>query len=82
MRWVLSETRAYKSVLSTREDYFARLGARSTSVLLKAGCNHLIYGIKEISIDESTKNREKVCTLLPSYYLCGAYTHCDFHTFL
>jgi hypothetical protein len=38
MRWVLSETRAFKSVLSSREDYCPWIGARSTdSVLLKAG---------------------------------------------
>jgi hypothetical protein len=40
MRWVLSETRSYKSVLSAQEDYCAWIGTRSTAlVLLKAGCN-------------------------------------------
>jgi hypothetical protein len=39
MWWMLSETHAYKSVLSAREDYCAWIGARST--LLKDGCNHL-----------------------------------------
>jgi hypothetical protein len=101
MRWVLSETRAFKSVLSAREDCCAWIGARSTaSVLLKARCNHVractypnfkvsadhvrrstvealewskkflskIWkrGGKELSIEEYIKNREKVCTLLPS----------------
>jgi hypothetical protein len=42
MWWVLSETRAYKSILSAREDYCAWIGTRSTAlVLLKAGCNHV-----------------------------------------
>jgi hypothetical protein len=42
MRWVLSETRAFKSVLSAREDYCAWIGARSTtSVFLKVECNHV-----------------------------------------
>jgi hypothetical protein len=42
MRWVLSETHAFKSVLSIREDYCAWIDARSTaSVLLKAECNHV-----------------------------------------
>jgi hypothetical protein len=36
MRWVLSETRAFKGVLSAHEDYCAWIGTRSTaSVLLK-----------------------------------------------
>jgi hypothetical protein len=40
MRWVLSETRAFKGVLSAREDYCAWIRARSTaSVLLKSGAN-------------------------------------------
>jgi hypothetical protein len=40
--WVLSETCAFKSVLSAREDYCAWISARSTaSVLLKVRCNHL-----------------------------------------
>jgi hypothetical protein len=40
MRWILSETRAYKSILSAREDYCAWIDARNTaSVLLKARCN-------------------------------------------
>jgi hypothetical protein len=100
MRWVLSETRAYKIVLSAQEYYCAWIGARSTaSVLLKVGCNHLKVctdpdfrvsadhvristneaskwtkkflsdiwkkGRKEISIEESIKNRENVCILLP-----------------
>jgi hypothetical protein len=39
MRWVLSETRAFKGVLSAWEDNCAWIGAWSTaSVLLKAGC--------------------------------------------
>jgi hypothetical protein len=101
MRWVLSETRAFKGVLSAREDYCAWTGTRSTdSFLLKAGCNHVractdpdfrvstnhvrrstveasewsknflcdIWkkGRKELSIEESIKNREKVHALLPS----------------
>jgi hypothetical protein len=38
MRWVLSETRAFKSVLSAREDYCAWIGARSTtSVFSESG---------------------------------------------
>jgi hypothetical protein len=42
MRWVLSETCAFKSVLSAQEDYCAWIGTRSTaSVLLKGGCNHV-----------------------------------------
>jgi hypothetical protein len=42
MRWVLSETRAFKSVLSAREDYCAWIDTRiTTSVLLKARCNHM-----------------------------------------
>lgn len=42
MRWILCENRAYKNVLSTREDYCAWIGARSTvSVLLKVGCAHV-----------------------------------------
>jgi hypothetical protein len=42
MCWILSETHVYKDVLSTREDYCAWIGTRSTtSVLLKAGCNHV-----------------------------------------
>jgi hypothetical protein len=42
MWWVLSETRAYKSILSAREDYCAWIGTRSTAlVLLNAGCNHV-----------------------------------------
>jgi hypothetical protein len=113
MWWMLSETRAYKSVLLAREDYCAWICARST--LLKAGCNLLkicndpdfkvsadhirrstieaselskkfLFDIwkkcgKEISIEKTIKNREKVCSLLPSPYLCGSYTHCDFQTF-
>jgi hypothetical protein len=39
-------------------------------------------GRKEISIEESIKNREKVCALLSSSFLCGQYTQCDFQTFL
>jgi hypothetical protein len=77
MRWVLSETRAYKSVLSTREDYFARLGARSTSVLLKAGCNHLIYGIKEEKRLAST-NLQRIGRRFVLCYLritCAGHTH-------
>jgi hypothetical protein len=101
MRWVLSETHAFKSVLSACEDNCACIGARSTAlVLLKAMCNHIrvctdpdfrvsidhvrrstiealewskkfLYEIwkrdrKEIIIEESIKNREKLCTLLPS----------------
>jgi hypothetical protein len=42
MWWVLSETHAYKSVLSAREDYCAWICDQSTAlVLLKVGCNHL-----------------------------------------
>jgi hypothetical protein len=42
MRWVLNETRAFRSVLSVREDYCAWIDARSTaSILLKARCNHV-----------------------------------------
>jgi hypothetical protein len=42
MWWVLSETCAFKSVLSAREDYCEWIGARSTTlVLLKVGCNHV-----------------------------------------
>lgn len=42
MRWILSEIRAFKGVLSTREDYCAWVGAQSTaSVLLGAGCRHV-----------------------------------------
>jgi hypothetical protein len=96
MCWILSETRAYKGVLSTRDDYYAWIGTRSTtSVLLKAGCNHVrtctepnfkvsannvqssiveapewskkllsdiwTKGGKKINIEESMKNKEKVC---------------------
>lgn len=95
MRWILSEIRAYKEVLSTREDYCAWIGARSTaSVLLKAGCHHVkactepnfevsansvrrstaeasewskkflsdiwSKGGKEVSIEESLKNKQKL----------------------
>jgi hypothetical protein len=43
MRWLLNETRAFKSVLSAQEDYCAWIGAQSTaSVFLKARCNHLM----------------------------------------
>jgi hypothetical protein len=43
MRWLLNETRAFKSVLSAQEDYFVWIGAQSTaSVFLKARCNHLM----------------------------------------
>jgi hypothetical protein len=38
-------------------------------------------GDKKISIEESIKNREKVCALLPSSYLCRQYTHCDLQIF-
>jgi hypothetical protein len=42
MRWVLSETNSFKSVLSAREDYCAWIGTRSNaSILLKVGCNHV-----------------------------------------
>jgi hypothetical protein len=42
MRWVLSETRGFKSVLSARENYCAWIGAQSTDlVLLKVRCNHV-----------------------------------------
>jgi hypothetical protein len=42
IRWVLNETRAFKGILSAREDYCAWIGARSTaSVLLKARCKHV-----------------------------------------
>jgi hypothetical protein len=42
MRWVLSKTRAFKGILSAREDYCAWIGAWSTAlVLLKAMCNHV-----------------------------------------
>jgi hypothetical protein len=96
MRWILSETHAYKGVLSTQEGYYAWIGTRSTaSVLLKTGCHHVktctklefkvstdsvrrstieasewgkmflsniwTNSRKEISIEESMKNKEKVC---------------------
>jgi hypothetical protein len=42
MQWVLNETRAFKSVLSLREDYCAWIGGRSTaSVLMTARRNHV-----------------------------------------
>jgi hypothetical protein len=42
MRWGLSETHAFKGVLSAREDYYAWINVRSTaSVLLKGRCNHV-----------------------------------------
>ena len=42
MMWVLSETYAFKSVLSAQDDYCAWIGIRSTaSILLKARCNHV-----------------------------------------
>jgi hypothetical protein len=42
MCWILSKTHVYRSILSTREDYCAWIGAQSTaSVLLKARCNHV-----------------------------------------
>jgi hypothetical protein len=57
MRWVLSETSAYKSALSAREDYCAWIDARSTtSFLMKVGCNHLKICIDpnfRVSVDTS-----------------------------
>jgi hypothetical protein len=42
MCWILSETRTYKGVLSTQEDYCAWIDARSTtSIMVKAGCHHV-----------------------------------------
>jgi hypothetical protein len=42
IQWILSETRTYRSVFSTKEDYCAWIGTRSTaSILLKAGCSHV-----------------------------------------
>jgi hypothetical protein len=42
MRWILSETRDYKSVLSAQEDYCAWICTLSTaSVLVKSRCNHV-----------------------------------------
>jgi hypothetical protein len=42
MMWVLSETYAFKSVLSAQDDYCAWIGIRSTaSILLKVGRNHV-----------------------------------------
>lgn len=110
MRWILSEIRAYKEVLSTREDYCAWIGARSTaSVLLKAGCHHVkactepnfkvsansvrrstaeasewskkflsdiwSKGGKEVSIEESLKNKQKVCNWLLFFILCIQSMH-------
>lgn len=116
MRWILSETHAYNSVLSTLEDFNAWIGVRSTaSVLLKAECAHVksctdpnfkvsansvqrsiveasewskkflsdIWnkGVKEINIDESTKNRETVCTWIPSSYPCERFVRSNNQTF-
>jgi hypothetical protein len=108
MRWVLSETRALKVVLSAQEDYCDWIGARSTaSVLLKFGCKHVRAYMdpnfkvsadnvqrstieasewskkflseiwrrdgKELSIEESIKNRERYMFchvhLLPSHVM-------------
>jgi hypothetical protein len=42
VRWILNEIHAYKSILSTREDYYTWIGARSTAlVILKATCSHM-----------------------------------------
>jgi hypothetical protein len=113
MRWVLSETRAFKGVLSAQEDYCAWIGARSTaSVLLKARCKHMRActdldfkvsadhvrrstaktlewskkvlsetgkrGGKELSIVESTKNREKVCSLLHLTFTFTGHGHANY----
>jgi hypothetical protein len=73
MRWVLSETRAFKSVLSAREDYYAWIGARSTaSVLLKAGCNHVrvsTYPILEFLMTMSEDRLSKLQSGLKNSYL-------------
>jgi hypothetical protein len=117
MRWILSETHAYKSVLSTRENYYAWIGTlTAASVLLKVVCNHVkaynlpdfkvsvdsirrstiealesskkvlsnIWkeGKKEISIEESIINREKVCTCLPSSYSCKILVCSNIQLFL
>jgi hypothetical protein len=37
MRWVFSETRAYKRVLSIREDYCAWIGAQSGASVFSEG---------------------------------------------
>jgi hypothetical protein len=37
MRWVFSETRAYKRVLSAREDYCAWIGAQSAALVFAEG---------------------------------------------
>ncbi|KAL5647158.1 hypothetical protein ACJX0J_041513, partial [Zea mays] len=56
MRWILSEIHAYKNVLSTREDYCAWIGARSTaSILLKVGCQH-IKACSEPDFEVSAEN--------------------------
>ena len=56
MRWVLSDTSAFKGVLSAREDYCSWIGARSTAlVLLKARCKHVKTYIDpdfKVSIDD------------------------------
>lgn len=42
MRWILSETCAYKCVLSSWEDYCSWISTWSTdSILLRARCNHV-----------------------------------------
>lgn len=62
MRWILSEIRAYKNVLSTREDYCAWIGTRSTaSILLKAGCQH-IKACSEPDFDVSAENVRRSTT--------------------
>jgi hypothetical protein len=113
MSWVLSETRAFKGVLSAQEDYCAWIDARSTtSVLLKTGCKHVSActdldfkisadhvrrstaktlewskkvlseiwkrGGKELSIVESTKNKEKVRALLHSSFTFTGHGHANY----
>jgi hypothetical protein len=42
MGWVLSETHAYKHILSAQEDYCTWIGVQSTTLVLpKAGCNNM-----------------------------------------
>jgi hypothetical protein len=88
MRWVLSETCGFKRVLSTREDYCAWIGARSTaSVLLKARCNHvwaftdLDFRVSAIHVRRSTVEvSHPVPGVEPSAYHMGARIH--FHTYV
>jgi hypothetical protein len=60
MRSILSEIRAYKIILSTREDYCASIGARSTaSFLLKVGYAHMKICIDpdfEVFVDSARRS--------------------------